>query len=127
MALDAAGVVADLSGPATPLPPEVDEAFAWVVREGVTNVVRHAGARSCRLRVESHDGVAKLELVDDGSGPRPDPVRSGAGLAGLRQRLAAVNGDLGTTRSERGFRLAATVTTVPAGHTRKVPSPVEQR
>jgi two-component system, NarL family, sensor histidine kinase DesK len=108
LVLEAAGVAADLEVASTPLPQDVDEAFAWVVREGVTNVVRHAGARTCRLRVELRAATAWLELTDDGRGLGEESAHPGAGLTGLRQRLTAVGGELVATRSEEGFLLAAT-------------------
>lgn len=107
VALEAAGVHADLQVPARPLPLDVEEALAWVVREGVTNVVRHSGARACRLRIDVHDGTARLTLDDDGRSA--SPTEPGGGLTGMRQRLETVDGTLVTTRDDDGFALVATV------------------
>lgn len=70
---------------------EVESALALALREAVTNVLRHA--RAARVEVELHaDGShAELLIVDDGRGGADD---SGHGLAGMRERLAAVGGTL---------------------------------
>jgi two-component system sensor histidine kinase DesK len=107
VALEAAGVHADLQVPARALPLDVEEALAWVVREGVTNVVRHSGARACRLCIDVHDGTARLTLDDDGRST--SPTEPGGGLTGMRQRLETVDGTLVTTRDDDGFALVATV------------------
>ncbi len=123
-ALDAAGITADVSLPDLALPVPAEDALAWVVREGVTNVVRHSGARSSRLVVTSSDGTARLELTDDGTGGGvPERSRSN-GLTGLGQRLAAVGGALEAGATSEGFRLAATVP-VPADA--PLPSTVDDR
>ena len=67
------------------VPAEHRELFAWVVREGVTNVMRHSRARVCTISV----GANWLEIVDDGRGGS-DP--SGTGLRGLRERVDAAGG-----------------------------------
>ncbi len=113
VALDAAGVEATLSAPVGALDPAVDEALAWVLREGVTNVVRHSGASRCRLVVGTLDGRARLELIDDGSRAAHGLV-PGAGLTGLEQRLATVGGTLEVSATGEGFRLVATAPLSPA-------------
>ncbi|MEU4399002.1 sensor histidine kinase [Micromonospora orduensis] len=80
-ALAAAGIAADLPTDVPRLPAEWDRLFGWAVREGVTNVVRHSGARCCTVRVD-RNGV---EVGDDGSGPSTSDV-TGHGLVGLRER-----------------------------------------
>ncbi|MET8233017.1 histidine kinase [Micromonospora sp. NPDC005298] len=80
-ALAAAGIAADLPADVPPLPAEWDRLFGWAVREGVTNVVRHSGARCCTVRVDQ-DGI---EVADDGRGPST-PDTTGHGLVGLRER-----------------------------------------
>lgn len=107
-ALESAGIDATLTPPSSLLPEPVDEAFAWVVREGVTNVIRHSGARRCSLVVGWREGTATLELVDDGDRSAPDDP-DGNGLAGLRDRLAKVDGSLVADRDPGGFRLLASV------------------
>jgi two-component system sensor histidine kinase DesK len=107
-ALESAGIDATLTPPSTLLPEPVDEAFAWVVREGVTNVIKHSGAHRCGLVVGMRDGTATLELFDDGARPETQD-HDGNGLAGLRDRLAKVDGRLVTDREADGFRLLATV------------------
>jgi len=57
------------------------------VREGLTNVVRHAHASSCSVRLSS----CSVEIVDDGVGANGGPA-PGSGLAGLRVRVAAAGG-----------------------------------
>ncbi|MET8260645.1 sensor histidine kinase [Micromonospora sp. NPDC005205] len=80
-ALASAGIAADVSAEVPELPQEWDRLFGWAVREGVTNVVRHSGARCCVIRVHPD----RVEISDDGGGPStPDP--SGHGLVGLRER-----------------------------------------
>ncbi|NUS92438.1 MAG: sensor histidine kinase, partial [Nocardia sp.] len=81
-ALDAAGIAAELPDPQG-LPPGEHELFGWVLREAVTNVVRHSGARRCVVTVTPHS----IEVTDDGRGI--GAAGSGSGLAGLRERAAA--------------------------------------
>jgi two-component system sensor histidine kinase DesK len=107
-ALEAAGICADIPGASDEVPAASRELFAWVVREGVTNVVRHSGAHTVTVRL-SRD---RVEVTDDGSGPS-DETTDGTGLAGLRERVAANGARMTVGRSaEGGFRLM--VTTVGA-------------
>jgi len=90
-ALDAAGVSLDAELPALELPPSLEGVLALALREAATNVVRHSGARSCRVRLALEGGVARLEIRDDGRGVAGD---FGAGLAGMRERARALGGDM---------------------------------
>ncbi|MET0460778.1 MAG: histidine kinase [Ilumatobacteraceae bacterium] len=83
--LRAAGITASLPPAIEHVPADRRQLFAWVVREGVTNVVRHSRATSCTIAV----GADWLEVVDDGTAPAA-PV--GNGLTGLRERVAAAGG-----------------------------------
>jgi two-component system sensor histidine kinase DesK len=99
-ALDAAGIEAELAGAVADVPPERLELFGWAVREGVTNVVRHSGARHCRVSVDPN----QVEIVDDGTGSETSVV--GNGLTGLRERAEAAGAQLWFGGTEHGgFRL----------------------
>lgn len=104
-ALAAAGVALEVEGQPQALPPAVESVLAFALREGVTNVIRHAGARVCRLSLDVEGGQARLELRDDGRG---FAGAEGNGLAGLRARLAAARGSLSLLR-DGGTVLRATV------------------
>ena len=71
------------------LPPAVDELFAWALREGVTNVLRHSAATACAITTGRHHGIVRLEIVNDGAMPA---APSGNGLSGLAARAAALSG-----------------------------------
>jgi two-component system sensor histidine kinase DesK len=73
------------------LSPAQESVVAMVVREAVTNVVRHAGARNCQVNLSSSDGACLLEIQDDGSGGSPV---EGNGLRGMRERIEALGGNL---------------------------------
>lgn len=109
-ALSAAGIDADVPGALDEVPGERRELFGWAVREGVTNVVRHSGARHCWVRI----GADHVEVVDDGQGvvPCPDGADEldrtpGHGLSGLRDRArqAGATITVGSGEGGRGFRL----------------------
>jgi two-component system sensor histidine kinase DesK len=111
VALEAAGIGWSAEVDAGPLPPEVEDALGWTVREGTTNVLRHSHARHCEVRVERDGGTVSVEVLDDGrgaepaTGPEAEPA-GGSGLAGLAERVAARGGRLAAgARSEGGFRL----------------------
>jgi len=102
-ALTAAGIEPDLPGTTDDVPSELRELFAWTVREGVTNVVRHSGATTCRVRFAG----ATVEITDDGRGHCADASSGGHGLAGLRERATAAGAVLVTRSVEpRGFALS---------------------
>jgi two-component system sensor histidine kinase DesK len=122
MALSAAGIEADVERASVALHPDAEAVLAWAVREGATNVIRHSGARRCRVSVSTADGRAAVEVVDDGSrnghahvvdagSPNGSP---GHGIAGLAERAERVNGDVqaGRLPEGAGFRLSVSV---PAG------------
>ncbi|MFF3395534.1 sensor histidine kinase [Streptomyces sp. NPDC002669] len=102
-ALAAAGIAADVpSEVPDDLPEKPEEVLAWALREAVTNVVRHSGARHCTVtlvRRQTLDGkVLELAVSDDGVGA--SGTTPGNGLTGIGERLATVDGTL-TTRSGR--------------------------
>ncbi len=106
-ALDAAGIEADVPLTAEAADPDRQRLFAWVVREGVTNVIRHSEAKHCWIRL-SH---AAVEISDDGRGPSTAESSSstGHGLAGLRERVDSAGGTLTVgNRDGGGFVLRAT-------------------
>jgi two-component system sensor histidine kinase DesK len=101
MALQAADIEADLPNSTDDVPTELRDLFAWTVREGVTNVIRHSGATRCAVRLDERT----VQICDDGSGPAE--YRSpGHGLNGLRERATAVGAVLVTrTVDPQGFQL----------------------
>lgn len=89
-----------------PCPPAHDDLFALVLREAVTNVVRHAAAHHCSVKLAC-DGVrTSLSIHDDGSGGR---IRAGNGIKGMRERLELMRGTLDIESDERGTRVMATL------------------
>jgi two-component system, NarL family, sensor histidine kinase DesK len=114
-ALGAAGIGCELrtSGPSPTA--EAGAVLAWVVREGVTNVIRHSGARSCRIELRRDEETTSVLVADDGSGgsgPRADlGPPNGTGLNGLRERLDACGGRLEVRQTASGFLLAAELPT----------------
>ncbi|WGL50682.1 histidine kinase [Nocardioides sp. BP30] len=81
------------------VPTELRELFAWSVREGVTNVIRHSGARRCDILLSE----SCVEIRDDGHGPCDE--HEGSGLTGLRERAAAVGAVVTTRTLSPGFSL----------------------
>ncbi|MCU1613235.1 MAG: histidine kinase [Frankiales bacterium] len=99
-ALAAAGIAADLPSAVDVVPARHRELFAWALREGVTNVVRHSGATWCGVRLTADC----VEIRDDGRGP--GGCGTGSGLAGLRTRAEQVRARVEIERApESGFLL----------------------
>jgi two-component system, NarL family, sensor histidine kinase DesK len=112
--LAAAGIEAQLPGAVEGMSPEVGGLFGWVVREGVTNVVRHSRATKVRITLDA----TGIEIVDDGSGCTRAPTNgqadmaSGHGLVGLAERADALGGRLfagPVDAGAGGFRLRVEV------------------
>ncbi|THC52658.1 sensor histidine kinase [Streptomyces sp. A1499] len=112
-ALTAAGIAADVppEAPETLPDEEGETALAWALREAVTNVVRHSGARRCTVAFTARQTLAgprlELRVEDDGAGGAGP---AGNGLTGLAERVAAVGGELDAgDAGRRGFRLTVRV------------------
>jgi len=152
-ALEAAGVGLDddpeLTLRSGTFDPDAEAVLAWCLREAVTNVIRHAGAGSCRIRLIEGGPELSLEVTDDGRGfidhdiqrqEGPDRQEAeeaqegpdgrttkGSGLRGMSERLSAVGGRLslgpahvGHSGGGSGFRLTATLN--PGSHDPVAPS-----
>jgi two-component system sensor histidine kinase DesK len=105
VALQAAEITADLPHAVDNVPAELQEPFAYVLREGVTNVIRHSGAQRCEVRL----GQSWIEIRDDGIGAHGDSS-AGHGLAGLAERLEQVGGSLSVGPAPTGgFLVRASV------------------
>ncbi|WP_131737398.1 sensor histidine kinase [Actinomadura roseirufa] len=106
--LRASGVAADLPAAADVVAAEHQELFGWVVREGLTNVVRHARATRCTVTVTA----TQVQIRDDGAG---GPSPAGHGLTGLRERVAAAGGTVEAGPvAPRGWRLTVTLGASPS-------------
>ena len=97
LALLASDVQLDHRLPATAMPAEVEAAFSLALREAVTNILRHAGARRVEVELcatgEPGRGEWVLEVRDDGRGGALERA-AGHGLRGMGERVAALGGRL---------------------------------
>jgi signal transduction histidine kinase len=108
----AAGLVVktETDGDVRPLPFAVDVAAFRVVQEALTNVTRHAGKATATVLVGYGDGELTVQVDDDGRGPSADASGPGGGkgIVGMRERVAALGGDLQAgARPGGGFRVRA--------------------
>ncbi|MER7670091.1 histidine kinase [Kitasatospora sp. NPDC096128] len=104
-------------GERRPLPPEIELSAFRIIQESVTNVVRHSGARTCRVAVGYEPEGVRIEVVDDGDDGSGGPSRprhsaaaggSGFGLLGMRERVTLLSGQFSAgRRAEGGFRVTA--------------------
>jgi len=102
----AVGVAARVPSAMPQLPEGVNELFGYVIREAVTNVVRHSEASQCTIDVGEHH----VSVADDGVGFSRDAAAGGTGLRGLAARVEAAGGRLEVDTSPgRGARVTATV------------------
>jgi two-component system, NarL family, sensor histidine kinase DesK len=116
--LRAAGIEAIVPGAVDGVDVDAVEPFGWVVREAVTNVVRHARAEHCTITV----GPRWIEIVDDGHGAGSG-AQPGNGLRGLSERLAAVGGTVTARSRVSGWTVRAELAPLaarPAGEARTV-------
>jgi two-component system, NarL family, sensor histidine kinase DesK len=105
--LEAAGITCQVQRDIGVLPEHVEAVLTWVVREGVTNVVRHSHATSCEIVLTQDEQFVRVEIKDNGVGSR-NSTSDGSGLAGLAERLEASGGRLEAgSSSEGGFVLRA--------------------
>ena len=114
--LRAAGVSCTVVGDeeAALLPAAVQVTLGWVVREAVTNVLRHSRATTCSITLHTASGETELKVVNDGAA-EPKDRRWGSGLTGVAERLDAVGGRLAASREHDRFELTATLpVAVPA-------------
>jgi signal transduction histidine kinase len=100
-------------GEPRPVPDGVAVSAYRVVQEALTNVVKHAGARSAEVRVRYLDSTLEVEVTDDGRGAANRRDGNGFGLAGMRERVAVHGGELEAgPRRDVGYRVRASL---PAG------------
>ena len=96
-ALGSAGVTVECDLPQTKLPPSHEAVLSLAMREAVTNIVRHAGARHVKIALGVDDAKCTLTIADDGRG---GAAPFGSGLNGMRERVEVLGGAM--TRDGRG-------------------------
>ncbi|MFL4902495.1 sensor histidine kinase [Streptomyces sp. MMS24-I2-30] len=103
-----AGLTVAVEGTAPKLAPGADLAAFRIVQEALTNVVRHSGSRHARVRLDGDAATLRLRVDDDGPATGADAGGSGNGLAGMRERAAALGGTIEAgPRPDGGFRVLA--------------------
>jgi signal transduction histidine kinase len=108
----AAGLAVDVAveGRARRLPPGADLAAFRIVQEALTNVVRHSGSRTARVRLRYDAGRVEVRVDDDGPAAAGGDSGGGNGLVGMRERAAALGGAVEAgPRADGGFAVRATL------------------
>jgi two-component system sensor histidine kinase DesK len=103
--LETAGVAVNCKTARVALPALQESVLSMAVREAVTNVVRHAHAGTCSLRLDQQNGSCRLEIEDDGRGGSQG---EGNGLRGMRERVEMLGGTLHRD-SQAGTRITITL------------------
>jgi len=108
--LQAAGVEMRANVEPVQLSPAEEAVLSLVLREAVTNVVRHANAKSCDIALTNLNGVRTFSIQDDGAGKNaPD----GNGVTGMRERIASLGGYI-SVESIDGTRIRVTLASIAA-------------
>jgi signal transduction histidine kinase len=101
----------DIQGPLPDLPAGLDLAVYRVIQEALTNVVKHAGADRCQVRITSEQGKLTVEVTDNGRGlgGQPGDKTQGHGLIGMRERVGMYGGEFSAASLPGpGFQVSAT-------------------
>jgi two-component system sensor histidine kinase DesK len=110
-ALSSAGVTLQSETAEIKLTPAQESVVALIMREAVTNVVRHAQAKNCRLRLAANNGDCIFEIQDDGRG---GSLLEGNGVRGMRERVEALGGTI-TRDMSAGTKLTFEFPLAPNG------------
>lgn len=110
---------ADLIAPSAHLPNAVDLAAYRIVQESLTNIVRHVGLVKTQIELRRDDHILSVEVRNEGAPDQPTGHAhgKGRGLAGMRERAAAVGGSVTAQPLEHGFLVSAALPTVPDANT----------
>ncbi len=101
--LEAAGITCSIEYPDHNFPPGAVTILAWVIREGVTNVIRHSHALQCQIRIRSTGTSVFVEIMNDGTlGEKSISEPPGSGLSGLAERVIERGGHLETGSQPMG-------------------------
>ncbi len=112
--LASAAIHVRVTGVDRAVPQAVDNVLAIVLREAITNILRHSQARQCAITVESEDGLVRLRVSNDGAVSAPlSPNGTGHGLDNLRTRVTGCGGVLTTRRSGGTFVMMVELPAVP--------------
>jgi two-component system sensor histidine kinase DesK len=105
--LTSAGIDCRVIGDGSGLPPQLQGTLGWVVREGITNLLRHSEARSCVVTLRSNPAAVTLTMTNNGVPAAAQAVVFGGGLIGLTERITALGGTVGAARTPPdGFQLS---------------------
>lgn len=108
-ALTAAGLDFNRPQPPPRLTLVQQQIFAWVLREAVTNIIRHAQASSCTISFHDVDSQTMLRIDDDGVGIPSTQCKKPHGLYGLQRRVGSAGGTLKLHHLTPGTRLEVTL------------------
>ena len=101
-----------------PMPRDVEVALFRVLQESLTNIHRHSGSHTARVRFFVEDGLAGLEVSDEGRGIPPErlaelrqelPGRLGVGLRGMNERMRQFGGKLYVSSNDHGTTLIVSI------------------
>ncbi|MER7500949.1 histidine kinase [Nonomuraea pusilla] len=106
--LAAAGIEVRVELGHDPVPAEAETVLSAVLREAVTNVLRHSAARRCLITTASEDGETRLRVSNDGA-RGGEGRRGSAGIGNLTTRLAVLDGSLAVARAGDRYELEARV------------------
>jgi two-component system sensor histidine kinase DesK len=112
--LTAAGIEARIEISCGPLEEQADTVLATVVRESVTNMLRHSNARTCSVEAHLTDDVVRLRIRNDGIERGATTSRRNGGLENLAARLHAIGGQLTATIHDGQFDLLAEAPATPS-------------
>lgn len=101
--MEAAGITTTVAGDPRCLAPPLQPLFAALVREGVTNILRHSHAQQCEITITATDRGGEVLLRNDGLRENGDILESG--IEGLRQRFATLGGYIHAGRRNGWFEL----------------------
>jgi signal transduction histidine kinase len=98
------------------LPPDIETAVFRIVQEGLTNIQRHSGSTVARIHLGKEPRSVRLEIEDEGRG-MPAHLRgreaamaaAGVGIAGMRERVRELGGQLEIQSEDQGTRIMVTL------------------
>ena len=98
-----------ISGDRAAVPAAVDVSVYRIVQEALTNVLKHAGHACADVTIGCADDAVTIDVTDDGSRQSANPTPAGGhGLAGMRERVAGIGGELcAGPRPDGGFAVHA--------------------